>query len=465
MLIINARYRDNWSIEMSATSKHAVIAVNRFGLGAKGSELKQASKNPKAWLKLQLQPLKFDNKVMSSNEIFAELALLSEARKKAKTSKASKEEFEKNSQDRKRFAQKSYRGISTNTFVHGLNTDNSLAWRLLDFFSNHFSVTASGPVMTSIASTLEREAIAPNLMGNFDDMLLAVTKHPAMLIFLNNERSFGPNSRIGKKGKGLNENLAREILELHTLGVNGGYQQNDVVELAKGITGWSVANPRKENTVGFIFRTWGKEPGRRVLLGKSYKQNNIAQGEAMLKDLGNHPKTAHYVCSKLVKHFISDIPNPELVSLLVSAWQKSGGNIKAVMTALIDSDLSWQAEKQKFKTPREFVMSSLRALNRKDIKSKQLFFSLNTFGQQPMQAGSPAGYSDEQQDWDGANALMSKIDWISALIRKNKGNAENVMAQTLALTPNEHTYKSVIRAESRTQALALLLLSPEFLRR
>ncbi|MDG2392815.1 MAG: DUF1800 domain-containing protein [Thalassotalea sp.] len=450
---------------MSVINTQAVIAVNRFGLGARGDELAQASKNPKAWLKQQLQPIVFTNKLMSSNEMFVELAKLGEARKAAKKSTNADEEFKKNSKDRKKFLTKSYRALSTDTFKEALNSNNSLSWRLLDFFSNHFSVTASGPVMGAISATLEREAIAPNLLGNFDEMLLAVSKHPAMLIFLNNERSFGPNSRIGKKGKGLNENLAREILELHTLGVDGGYKQADVIELAKGITGWSVANPRKDDSVGFIYRAAGKEPGNRMLLGKTYKQNNMAQGEAMLKDLGNHPKTAQYVCTKLVKHFISDKPSPDLVQKLVSTWQKSGGNIKQVMTTLIDSDWSWQADSQKFKTPREFVMSSLRAVGRKEIKHKELFFTLMTFGQQPMQAGSPAGYSDEQQDWDGANALMSKIDWVALLARKTKANAEKVMAKTLALTPEVSTYKAVVRAESRTQALALLLLSPEFLRR
>ncbi|TRX53952.1 DUF1800 family protein [Thalassomonas sp. M1454] len=450
---------------MNATTPQAAIAVNRFGLGAKGDELAQANANPKAWLKQQLQPIKLSNSLYTSDYILTELAKYGEARRQAKKSKNAEAEFDKTNKERGKFLQNSYRGLSTDTFVAGLNSNNSVSWRLLDFFSNHFSVSASGPQMTAIASTLEREAIAPNLLGNFEDMLLAVTKHPAMIVYLNNERSFGPNSRIGKKGRGLNENLAREILELHTLGVDGGYQQQDVIELAKGITGWSIANPRKEDTVGFMYRSWGKEPGDRVLLGKAYKQEGMAQGEAMLKDLANHPKTANYVCSKLVKHFISDKPSPDLVNILVATWQKSGGNIKAVMNAMIDSDLAWQAQKQKFKTPREFVMSSLRAVGKKNIKPKELFFTLNTFGQQPMQAGSPAGYSDEQQDWDGANALMSKIDWVSLLARKSKANAEKVMQQTLNLKPSEHTYKSVVRAESRTQALALLLLSPEFLRR
>ena len=127
------------------------------------------------------------------------------------------------------------------SLLQNIQAHNGLAWRLLDFYSNHFSVSSNGGLMTFIAPTLEREAIAPQLFGKFEDMLLAVMKHPAMLVYLNNERSYGPNSKIGRKrpDKGLNENLAREVLELHTLGVNGGYNQTDVIELAKAISGWS----------------------------------------------------------------------------------------------------------------------------------------------------------------------------------------------------------------------------------
>lgn len=456
---------------MAITNSSAAIAANRFGLGAKPSELEYAEKKPKKWLTAQLTPVSFDQNLPNSNDLLQQLNDYQAIRKQNKKNKVSEEQDKKDKKIRSRFIQSTYRKVATDAFVQSINSDNSLAWRLLDFFSNHFSVTANGPVMTVIAATLEREAIADNLFGNFEDMLLAVSKHPAMLIYLNNERSFGPNSKLAtkskrpKKGIGLNENLAREILELHTLGVNGGYSQGDVIELAKGITGWSVANPKRDDDVGFTFRAWGKEPGSRVLLGKTYKQKGIKQGEAMLKDLATHPSTAKFVCSKLVKHFISDNPDPELVNILVKRWQKTGGNIKEVMQALINSDLAWLAQQQKFKTPREFVQSSLRALNIKSIQFKQLFFTLSTFGQQPFNAGSPAGFSDEQQDWDGANALMAKIDWIALLAKKHSANAETVLQDTLALQPTHHTYKSVIRAESRSQALALMLLSPEFLRR
>ncbi|WNC73053.1 DUF1800 domain-containing protein [Thalassotalea psychrophila] len=456
---------------MSTTNSKATIAANRFGLGAKPGELELAKQNPKKWLAAQLTPVVFDQNLPSSNDVFLQLSKYQAIKRQNKKNKVSEEQDKKDNKVRQKFIQTTYRKLASDTFVQSINSDNSLAWRLLDFFSNHFSVSANGNVMTAIAATLEREAIAANLFNNFEDMLLAVSKHPAMLTYLNNERSFGPNSKLAtkskkaKKGVGLNENLAREILELHTLGVKGGYSQADVIELAKGITGWSVANSHKEDATGFIYRAWGKEPGNRVLLGKTYKQKGIKQGEAMLKGLANHPNTAKFICHKLVKHFISDNPDSQLVDILVKRWQETGGNIKEVMLALINSEQAWHVEQEKFKTPREFLQSTYRALPQNTIKFKQLFFTLNTFGQQPFQAGSPAGFSDEQQDWDGGNALMSKIDWTTLYASRIRSNAENIMNNTLALASSHNTYKAVVRAESRKQALVMLLMSPEFLRR
>ena len=457
---------------MSTTSSvdKAVIAVNRFGLGARGDELSLASADPKAWLIQQLQPIKFQTKQPTSNELLAgfyDIRKQERMLKKANESEQNSAEIKAINKKRGKYIRNAYTSTVTDSFVQALNSSNSLSWRLLDFYSNHFSVTSQGAAMGILSPTLEREAIAPHIHGKFEDLLLAVTSHPAMLIYLNNERSFGENSKLGrKKNVGLNENLAREILELHTLGVDGGYHQQDVIELAKGITGWSVATEKKDGTNGFKFRSFGKEPGNRVLLGKVYKQKDIKQGIAMLQDLANHPKTAKHVSRKLVKHFISDQPNEELVADMVDTWMKTGGDLKQVTITMINNDLAWQPTKAKFKTPREYLMSSLRALNLKKVESKKLIYALTNLGQQPFKAGSPKGYSDEQQDWDGSNALLARIDWTAMLARQMRNaNAENIMNRTLALNTDAHTYKSVIRAESRSQAFMLFFMSPEFLRR
>jgi len=357
------------------------------------------------------------------------------------------------------------RELTADGISQAIRSDNSISWRLLDFFSNHFSVTAQGKIKI-LAPTLEREAIAPNLFGNFEDLLLAVIQHPIMLIYLNNERSFGPGSRIGKKrGKGLNENLAREIMELHTLGVNGGYNQGDVTELARAITGWSVKNPKRDNGAGFVFRQNGHQPGKRRLLGKIYPDNGVKQGKQMLQDLARHPATAKFVCYKLAHHFISDNPEQSLLDKLVKTWQASNGNIREVMITMIKAEESWHETPEKFKTPREFVISSFRAIGRNKIKPQFLLASMTKLGQQPFSAGSPAGFADKQKDWDGSSALMKRIDWSMQVSGRIRKDVKKLMASTLSTAVSKNTFEMVSRAESRHQAYALLLMSPEFQRR
>ncbi len=466
----------------------ANIAVNRFGYGARGSELAQAEKNPNKWLKSQLKPITFNSDFPHSNTILIEHA------KYQKDKKRQKKQQKKNSQsgnmqtnsmqanmqsanmqsanmkDKKKaknFSRLALRNMSADTLKQAITSSNSVSWRLLDFFSNHFSVTAHGQLMVGLAATLEREAIAPHLLGNFEDMLLAVEQHPGMLIYLNNEKSFGPNSRMAKKrNKGLNENLAREIMELHTLGVDGGYSQTDVIELAKSITGWSVKQPGKERGEGFVFRAYGHEPGNRKLLGKKYSQQGIAQGKEMLRDLAMHPATARHVCYKLAHHFVSQNPPASLVKAMEATWLKTHGNINAVMHCLFDADEAWLNTAQKYKTPREFVISTLRALSLKKFKDNALLSTLTNLGQQPFNAGSPAGYSDDEQDWLGASALMARIDWAAMVSGYSKrANAEKVMNRAIGKSVSQLTYNSVMRAESRQQAMTLLLMSPEFQRR
>ena len=455
-------------------SIQAVIATNRFGLGAKPNEHKQAKKAPKAWLINQLNAtpaVYFDDDLPTSDEIAEQLAKLRLFKKSLnkKNANGSASLVSKADQDKLKKLQKYprnvYQSLSSDTLIQAIQSNNSLNWRLLDFFSNHFSVTAQGQIMTALAPTLEREAIAPHLLGSFEEMLLAVTKRPAMLIYLNNEKSFGPASKLGKKGKGLNENLAREILELHTLGVNGGYSQQDVTELAKGITGWSVANFTKEKSIAFTYIGKGHEPNTRKILGTMFKNNGLKQGENMLKFLAHHPATAEHICFKLARHFIADEPPKSLVEKMVKRWKLSKGKIKDVVIEMINADESWSETSLKFKSPREFVVSTFRGVGQKSLKPKQVLNALTVLGQKPFNAGSPAGYSDYQKGWNGASAIMSRIELSAQYAARRKPNAEKVLMNTLSDSVSELTYNSVIRAESRQQAFTLLLMSPEFQRR
>ena len=450
-------------------SVDAVIAVNRFGLGARLNEIKQAKSDPKAFLIKQLITPEFNHNLPTSNELLLHMADFMRKRRFAKLSPDCElpNKQQKTRRKLKPFFQQSYQKLCCDTLIRAIRSPDSLSWRLLDFFSNHFSVTAQGQKMVALAPTLEREAIAPNMLGNFENMLLAVMHHPCMLIYLNNDRSFGANSKIGKRSKkGLNENLAREMMELHTLGVNGGYTQADVIELAKGITGWSVALPLKDYKVGFYYRENRHEPGKRTLLGKTYAQPGEAQGIAMITDLARHPATAKHLCFQLAKHFISDNPSQSLQDKMVKRWQQTNGNIKQVMIAMINAPESWQPQSLKFKTPREFVISAHRALNFTPKNHQSLIWALNLLGQSPFKANSPEGYGDIEANWNGPSALMSRIDWSSQLVkRRARINPQRLSQRLFADNLSDNTQSLIQHAESRPNALTLLLMSPEFLRR
>ena len=445
----------------SSVISQANIAVNRFGYGARSDELQNAEQAPKTWIKAQLLPVHFTQTLPHSNDIIIENAKYQKQQKQQITPVKTQQQMD-NLLKAKRFPRNVSRKFYIDALEQSIHSSHSVSWRLLDFFSNHFSVSSKGRLMIGLSATLEREAIASNMLGNFEDLLLAVEQHPAMLIYLNNEKSFGPNSKKAKRSKtGLNENLAREILELHTLGVDGTYTQEDVIELAKGITGWSVKNPNKEPSAGFTFRDVGHEPGPRKLLGKMYAQVGIDQGKNMLRDLAMHPDTAKHVCYKLAHHFVSDNPPASLLAKMETTWLKKRGNMTQVMFCLFDAEEAWLDSRQKFKTPREFVISTYRALAPKKISYKALLDSLVSLGQEPFNAGSPAGYSDDIDDWLGGSALMARIDWSTTMLGYSK-RVNKVMELALGESVSEQTYQMVMRAESREQALSLLLMSPDF---
>jgi uncharacterized protein (DUF1800 family) len=449
----------------------ATIATQRFAMGARPDDIKSINKNAQAWLlnQLELTPaVIFDQSLPNTNTILAAQYEFKKTKKKFKKQQNEMSEMQSKEKQPKNPNKGIYKQLTADALKQNIESANSFNWRCLEFFSNHFSVTAQGQVMAGLAPTLEREAIAPNLFGHFEDLLLAVCKHPAMLIYLNNEISIGPSTRFAKKNRGLNENLAREILELHTLGIDGGYKQGDVTELAKGITGWSVGKINKDKQQGFIYRTRRHEPGTRVLMSKRYSAEGLMQGEKMLRDLANHPQTARFISTKIIKSFISDQAPEELINHLTTQWLSSKGHLKTVFKALINHPLAWQSQQQKYKTPREYIVSTYRALAIKRLPFQQIQRALATLGQSPFKAGSPAGYSDQQQDWDGASALMARINWASQLAgqkRLETIDIETLIVSVFGHSLSAHSYQVITRAESRQQALTLLLLCPEFLRR
>lgn len=451
----------------------AEIATNRFGLGARAGEIARASAAPQRWLLDQLRPLDFDAAIGSSEaaqQLFARhQEQMNRSRKSSEKKTAATEKVPgKPLSDTPAHEEigRMANALALDMLGTAIASDVPFAMHVLDFFSNHFSVSDSNLRMRALAPTLEREAIAPHIAGNFATLLLAVEQHPAMLVYLNNEQSFGPDSAIGKRrGRGLNENLAREILELHTLGVDGGYTQDDVRELAMGITGWSVGAIARNEAPGFRFREQAHQPGTRTLLGKHYPAIGQEQGQAMLLDLALHPATAHHLSFKLARHFVADQPPPELVQAMSRRWLATGGELREVLATMLGHPASWALPPAKLKTPREFVISAARAAGPPGRRTRGLIAVLGTLGQQPFGAGSPAGFGDVASAWDGSEALMLRIDWADQLASRIRDEPFAVARNALGSQLSAYTSELMKGAESRQQALAILLMSPEFQRR
>jgi uncharacterized protein (DUF1800 family) len=300
-------------------------------------------------------------------------------------------------------------------------------------------------------------------------MLGAVIRHPAMLSYLDNLLSFGPNSRAGRTtGRGLNENLARELLELHTLDVDGGYNQADVTELAKILTGWSIGRAKSDEAGTFVFHDVAHEPGPKTLLGVRFEEAGIEEGERALDLLAAHPATARHVATKLARHFVADEPPADAVAHLESVFRDSGGDLAAVSRALLALDAAWAEPLAKVKTPIEFTVSALRALGgNREIEAKKLLGSLRLMGQVPFNAPSPAGWPDRASDWASPQALMERAEWSMTVAQKAAGAVDPalLLAGTIGPVAPEDTKIAITRAPDRIEAIAMLLASPEFQRR
>ncbi|AMA55994.1 DUF1800 domain-containing protein [Bradyrhizobium sp. CCGE-LA001] len=343
--------------------------------------------------------------------------------------------------------------------------------RLVVFWSNHFCISASkGELARVWAGAFEREAIRPHVLGRFADMLKAVEQHPAMLFFLDNQQSLGPDSRAGQNRKrGLNENLAREIMELHTLGVGGGYTQDDVTSLARIITGWTFAG--RQGQLGppgsFVFNANAHQPGSQILLGKTYDPAGLAQGEAALADIARHPSTANFIATKFVRHFVADDPPPSLVARLRDVFVRTDGDLKAMATALVDSDEAWKAPLTKMRSPYEFLVASGRLLARVPEDPSRYLNGLNLLGQPLWSPAGPNGFPDTNAAWAAPEGMKLRLDIAAQIGARLGSNIDplDLLEFAAADAASIETRRTVERAESRQQALALLLMSPEMQRR
>jgi len=460
----------------------SALAVNRFGLGARPGDARLIGRDHEGWLLAQLEhaaPADSGDAPSTSATTLRELNELRVASRRARNAEDRQTDAAQDAaRQYRQFIGSQYREQLVQRYERALSTERPFVERLVHFWSNHFAVSADKQPIAALAGSYEHEAIRPHVTGNFLEMLVAVERHPAMIIYLDNQASAGPDSMLARaalrnRGRelGLNENLAREILELHTLGVDGGYDQDDVTEFAKVLTGWSVGGEFGRRGGGqageFHFRTAMHEPGVKTVLDQSYKDRGVAEGEAVLEDLALHPATASHVATKLARHFVADDPPPRLVSRLANTYLNAGGELLPVYRELIESEETWRTPHAKYKTPQDFVISAYRALNHVPENLERFTGFLTLLGQRPLTPGSPAGWPDVAQHWDGGDALLKRIEWATAIGRTVGDRIDPVALADAILGPaiSEHTLASIARAESASQGLGLLLASPEFQRR
>jgi uncharacterized protein (DUF1800 family) len=421
-------------------------ALVRFGLGRRGSEPLPA--DPAQWLLEQLRqpdPTRFDDPPTTAKG----LAALREDRETKPLPGESK-------------VGALFREQAAAQLENAVTTPAPFRERLVWFWTNHFVVSRRQGRCACVAAAFVEEAIRPHVTGRFGDMVLAVMRHPAMLMYLDNAVSFGPDSPLGQKThRGLNENLARECMELHTVSPDAGYSQADVTSFANILTGWSV--DLKGDPPGFLYRPLAHEPGVQAVMGKQFPPDE-AGSVAALAFLAGHPATHRFIATKLVRHFVADDPPPDAVRTVEAVLRDTKGDLGAASAALVTLDGAWQPG-TKLRTPMDFVVASVRALDIPPDKVPMLGI-LGGLGQPLWTAPAPNGWPDRAADWAAPEAMLRRVDWASGFAGRI-GDQDVVEVADNALGPllRPETSEAIRRAGSRRDAMTLLLTSPEFQRR
>ncbi|RYD42155.1 MAG: DUF1800 domain-containing protein [Sphingomonadales bacterium] len=471
------------------------LAANRFGLGRRFDD--PAIDDPKAWLTRQLGD--YDAAPAALTELagreaiataYAEYRDERQAMRREASDAAMRDDSDPMPQAMRRMARAGFRRHYADAagarLIAAVSTPTPFPERLVHFWANHFAVSADKQTVVGFAGEYENAAIRPHIMGKFSDLLIAAVHHPAMLLYLDQAQSFGPESpfatRVRNRGKGkapgLNENLAREILELHTLGVRTGYTQTDVTAFAKALTGLTVAGlgrgagqrlmPADARPGETLFIGPLHEPGAQTILGRRYDDAGAKQAEAVLRDLAVHPATAKHIAAKLARHFTGDEPPAALVDRLSADFLKTGGDLPSLYRTLVASPEPWADGPAMFKSPWDWTVSMLRALKTPALGERQNVAAMFTqLGQPVWRPGSPAGYDDKVATWAGSAALMQRVELASRIAGRigDRADARQLAPLVLADALTPETAQAIARADSPGQGIAMLFASPAFLRR
>jgi uncharacterized protein (DUF1800 family) len=416
-------------------------ALNRFGLGARIGERRRFD-DPRGWLRSQLK----GDQPLIGVPAEATPAAISEA------IHAFRMVGQGNKPDRQQLRRRLVEIAASESraaLTARAATDRAFVERLVSFWSNHLCVSTGSKILVApLAGSYEREVIRPHVLGRFEDMVLASAKHPAMLVYLDNFQSIGPRSRgatLGGRGRaqrGLNENYARELLELHTLGVDGGYTQTDVQEVAKILTGWTVGGltrsatmpqmqrpgarrrpmqrqpPQDPNSpIGFTFQEMLHEPGPKTVLGARYAEAGVEEGERVIRVLCRHPSTARFIGTKLVTHFVADDPPPQAVDRVARTFRDTDGDLRAVASSLVDLQEAWDDRTRKFRTPQDWLIAVLRAFNTTDV-NESVMPLLRQLRHPLWSPQAPKGFGDKTQEWADPDSLLNRAELARTVARR-----------------------------------------------
>jgi uncharacterized protein (DUF1800 family) len=353
----------------------------------------------------------------------------------------------------------------TQAMSHAVSTDLPFRERLVWFWTNHFSVSSRrGAWVLALIGPFVREAIRPHVTGRFSDMLLAVMHHAGMLDYLDNLWSVGPDSVHGRRhGGGLNENLGRECLELHTVGIDGGYTQADVTALASMLTGWTVAPPG-DDCPGFRFDADRHQPGPKQFMGLAYPEG-LAGGKMALMWLACHPATYRHIATRLARHFIADDPPPEAITQVAGVLGATGGDLRAATLALLRMPQAWQTLTKR-RTPIDYVVAVYRALELGPQTIPSPAQLAHALGQPLWGAPLPNGWPDTAAAWSSGEALLRRADWAYELAGRIPDiDPVRIGENALGCLLSANTRAALRACASPREALAMLFASHEFQRR
>ena len=461
-------------------------ALNRFGLGARVGERRRI-RDPRGWLRAQLEgavPIATVADIASPQNVADALRAHRAAARSPEERRRARQHLNAITMAEARAAL-GMRVVSQRPFVE----------RLVAFWSNHLCVSAGARVLVGpLAGSYERDVIRRHTLGRFEDMVLASAKHPAMLLYLDNAQSIGPRSRGAQRGRaggaqrGLNENYARELLELHTLGVSGGYTQQDVQELAKILTGWTVrglarrgearragmgrrrqrdAQPLTNESNGpieFVFREQLHEPGIKTVLRTQYSEEGVSEGEGVIRALCRHPSTARFVASKIVTHFIADDPPAAAVERLSRVFRETDGDLRMLASALVETPEAWREDTRKFRTPQDWLVAVLRAFDAPDVPDSAAIV-LRQLRHPLWSPQAPKGFADAVQDWADPDALLNRAELARTIARRVADGAPDPKALLDAVELRaDDPLRTLVNdtSISADERIALAIASPAF---